>query len=76
MVRSTLPANNRYIIFNGTTCCRSDLIKNSRTMGRLIWLHVPNAVSKSSVELSAKEKETEAAKAVSEKKVALELIEA
>lgn len=44
-------------------------------MSRLIWLHVPNAVSKSSVELSAKEKDKEAAKVVGEKRVALGLIE-
>ncbi|KAF8607338.1 UPF0187-domain-containing protein [Ceratobasidium sp. AG-I] len=53
----------------------SDLIKNARTMGRLIWLHVPNAVSKSSAELSAKERKEEVAKVVREKGVALELIE-
>ncbi|KAG8765033.1 hypothetical protein FRC12_007724 [Ceratobasidium sp. 428] len=53
----------------------SDLIKNGRTIGRLIWLHVPNTVSKPGTELSEKEKEREAEQVVNEKRTALALVE-
>ncbi|KAG9122316.1 hypothetical protein FRC07_001367, partial [Ceratobasidium sp. 392] len=53
----------------------SDLIKNGRTIGRLIWLHVPNTVSKSGTTLSEKEKEREAEQVVNEKRTALGLVE-
>lgn len=53
----------------------SDLIKNARTIGRLIWLHVPNTVSKPEIKISEKEKAHEAELVVAEKRVALGLVE-
>ncbi|KAH7337607.1 Bestrophin, RFP-TM, chloride channel-domain-containing protein [Rhizoctonia solani] len=53
----------------------SDMIKNSRTIGRLIWLHVPNSISKSSGDLSEKEREKESKQALLEKREALRLIQ-
>lgn len=53
----------------------SDMIKNARTIGRLIWLHVPNLASKSSNGLSAEELEKEAEQVVAEKRIALGLVE-
>ncbi|CAE6488252.1 unnamed protein product, partial [Rhizoctonia solani] len=53
----------------------SDMIKNSRTMGRLIWLHVPNSISKSSGDLSAKERTKESKQMLLEKREALRLIQ-
>ncbi|KAG8737904.1 hypothetical protein FRC10_007551 [Ceratobasidium sp. 414] len=44
-------------------------------MSRLIWLHVPNTISKSGVELTEKEKEQEVEQAVNEKRAALGLVE-
>jgi putative membrane protein len=54
---------------------RSDLIRNSRTIGRLIWIHVPNTVSKSFAHLSEQEKEREVEQALKEKRIALGLVE-
>jgi hypothetical protein len=54
---------------------RSDLTKNSRTIGRLIWIHVPNTVSKSFAEMSEQEREQEAEQALKEKRIALGLVE-
>ncbi|CAE6462334.1 unnamed protein product [Rhizoctonia solani] len=53
----------------------SDIIKNARTIGRLIWLHVPNSISKSPNDLSAKERAKESERVLSEKRIALGLVQ-
>ncbi|CAE7084179.1 unnamed protein product [Rhizoctonia solani] len=49
----------------------SDVVKNARTIGRLIWLHVPNSISKLPNDLSAKERAKESQRVLSEKRVGL-----
>jgi hypothetical protein len=51
------------------------MIKNARTISRLIWIHVPNSISKTPNDLSAKEREKQVTQVVAEKKVALGLVE-
>ncbi|QRV98951.1 bestrophin protein [Ceratobasidium sp. AG-Ba] len=53
----------------------SDLIRNARTISRLIWLHVPNTISKPDTKPSEKEKAREAKQVVNEKRIALGLVE-
>ncbi|CAE6437190.1 unnamed protein product, partial [Rhizoctonia solani] len=53
----------------------SDIIKNARTMGRLIWFHVPNSVSKSPSDLSAADRASESEQVISEKRMALRLVQ-
>ena len=51
-------------------CCWSDLIRTCRTMGRLIWFHVPLRVDKDGTV-----SEDSASRVMREKRLALELIE-
>ncbi|EUC61344.1 bestrophin protein [Rhizoctonia solani AG-3 Rhs1AP] len=53
----------------------SDIIKNARTIGRLVWLHVPNSISKSPSDISAKERTKESEQVHLEKIRALRLVE-
>lgn len=59
--------------------CWSDVIRNSRTLGRLIWFHVPPRVSAKTAEETASGKidrsSTELIKVMAEKRMALDLIE-
>jgi ion channel-forming bestrophin family protein len=60
--------------------CWSDVVRNSRTMGRLIWFHVPPLLSprtqkeKESGGLLERER-TELRKVMAEKRLALDLLE-
>ncbi|KAF9445947.1 UPF0187-domain-containing protein [Macrolepiota fuliginosa MF-IS2] len=59
--------------------CWSDVIKNSRTMGRLIWFHVPPRLSPKTPEETetgrSKRSVGEMKKVMAEKKMALDLVE-
>ncbi|KAJ6482961.1 Bestrophin, RFP-TM, chloride channel-domain-containing protein [Mycena vitilis] len=56
----------------------SDVIKNARTMGRLIWVHVPPRLTPKTAEETASGKvirsQQELSKAMSEKRMALDLV--
>jgi len=56
----------------------SDIIKNARTMGRLIWIHVPPRLTPKTAEETASGKvirsPQELSKAMSEKRMALDLV--
>ncbi|TFK65187.1 UPF0187-domain-containing protein [Pluteus cervinus] len=60
--------------------CWSDVIKNSRTMGRLIWFHVPPRLTPKTPEETAKgeinRSRQELYKVMNEKRLALDLVEA
>ena len=64
-------ALNRYDRYWMGRTCWSDLIKNSRTLGRLIWYHVPTRLSPGSAPESAENQ----LQAMAEKRIALDLIE-
>lgn len=51
-------------------CCWSDLVRTCRTMGRLVWFHVPLKTEK-----GEKATDDTTFKIMREKKLALELIE-
>ncbi|KIJ57320.1 hypothetical protein M422DRAFT_40790 [Sphaerobolus stellatus SS14] len=55
-------------------CAWSDLMKNSRTMSRLIWIHLPPKITKSDGDTPPSRQDI--GQAMREKRVALELIEA
>lgn len=60
--------------------CWSDVIRNSRTIGRLIWFHVPPRLSaKTPEELATGQTQRstqELTKVMTEKRIALDLVEA
>jgi len=56
-------------------CAWSDIVKNSRTMSRLIWIHVPPKINEA-VDAIGETPRDEIGQSMREKRIALELIEA
>ncbi|KAF8523929.1 hypothetical protein BU17DRAFT_63572 [Hysterangium stoloniferum] len=56
-------------------CAWSDIVKTSRTMSRLVWIHVPPKINKP-IDANDETPRDEIGQAMREKRIALELIEA